>query len=178
MLMSRSLFSQRILPFLILILIGGIVTATVALQTVNVQEIDIESTELTVDEEAYYEYVSPRMEILVDEVTSTRGMVENKSRDIMALTRAGNIIETLTGEIRAYGEENGVPPLFADVHTQILEASDTVNFTFQEARTALRTFNFSGMSDLVAGFGEAADSFTACRDDLKALVPVADEMQG
>lgn len=176
--MFRSKNTQRLLTFVILILLGGIVTASVALQTVNVQEIDIEGGELTVDEEAYYEYVAPRLELLVVEVEATREMVETKSRDILALTRAGTVIETLTGEIRTYGEENGVPAKFADVHVEILEASRTVNFTFEEARTALRTFNFSGMSDLVVGFGDAADAFNSSRNELNALVPEAPELQG
>lgn len=152
-------------------LLGGIVTATVALQTVEVAEIDIEVAELSVDEEAYYEYVAPRLDMLVIEVGNTREMVETKSRDILALTRAGSVIEQLTGEIVAYGEANGVPAKFASVHEKIVAASNTVNFTFDEARTALRTFNFSGMSDLVMGFTAAADEFTASRNDLQALVP-------
>ena len=176
--MFRSFLSQRLLPLSIILLIGGIVTATVALQTVDVQKIDIDGTELSVDEEAYYEYVAPRLEMLVSEVETTREMVETKSRDILALTRSGNVIETLTGEIQAYGEENGVPAKFADVHKQILDASNTVNFTFEEARTALRTFNFSSMSDLVVGFGDAADMFTTSRDNLNALVPDAIEITG
>lgn len=176
--MFRSTNAQRLLPVVILILVGGLITASVALQTVNVHEIDIEGTELTVDEEAYYEYVAPRLELLVVEVEATREMVETKSRDILSLTRAGTVIETLTGEIRTYGEEIGVPAKFAGVHVEILEASRTVNFTFEEARTALRTFNFSGMSDLVVGFGSAADAFTSSRDELNALVPEASEIQG
>ena len=169
--MSRSNASRRLSILAILILIGGIVTASVALQTVEVTEIDIDIAELSVDEEAYYEYVAPRLDMLVIEVNATREMVETKSRDILALTRAGTVIETLTGEIQTYGEENGVPPKFMDVHTKILAASDTVNFTFEEARSALRSFSFSGMSDLVVGFANAADEFTASRNDLQALVP-------
>lgn len=163
-------FLKYIYVLLVLVLVGGIVTATVALQTVDVDEIDIASTGLTVDEEAYYEYVAPRLDRLVTEVNATREMVETKSRDIMALTRSGNVIETLTAEISAYGDENGVPEKFADVHSRILEASDTVNTTFDGARKALRTFDFSGMSDLVVGFTGAADEFAACSVDLHALV--------
>lgn len=169
--MSRPLTLRRLSVLGLLILIGGIVTATVALQTVEVEEIDVDVAELTVDEEAYYEYVAPRLDMLVIEVDATREMVETKSRDIMALTRAGTVIETLTDEIATYGEEHGVPDKFADVHAKILAASDTVNYTFAQAKTALRTFNFSGMSDLVVGFSEAADAFTASRDDIQALVP-------
>lgn len=169
--MFRPLPSRHLFILTVLILVGGIVTASVALQTVDVQEIDIDVAELGVDEEAYYEFVAPRLDLLVIEVNATREMVETKSRDILALTRAGTVIETLTGEILAYGEEHGVPPKFATVHEKILAASRTVNYTFQEARSALRSFNFSGMSDLVVGFTNAADEFTASRNDLQALVP-------
>lgn len=176
-LMSRPLTVRRLSLLGLLILIGGIVTASVALQTVEVQEINLDIAELTAEEEAYYEYVAPRLDMLVTEVDATREMVETKSRDILALTRAGTVIETLTDEIVTYGEENGVPPKFASVHEKILAASDTVNFTFDQAKTALRTFNFSGMSDLVVGFSGAADAFTASRNDLQALVPDGYEFQ-
>lgn len=174
--MSGRTNVQKLLIFLALVLVGGIVTATVAIQTVNVTEIDIDAQSLTVDEEAYYEFVAPRLDILVEEVESTREMVETKSRDIVALTRAGSVIETLTADIAKYGEEHGVPEKFADVHERILGASVTVNHTFGEARTALRTFNFSGMSDLVVGFSDAADEFTASKIDLQELVPESDQV--
>lgn len=169
--MFRSDSRFPLLVLAMLALLGGTMTAIVALQSVDVEEIDIDAGTLSLDEEAYYEYVAPRLDSLVTEVNATRDMVESKSRDILSLTRAGSVIETLTGEIKAYGDENGVPERFADVHTRILAASDTVNFTFGQARTALRTFNFSGMTDLVSGFSQAADEFTASRDELHALVP-------
>lgn len=173
--MFRSNLFNTLAVLAVIALLGGIITASVALQTVSVDEIDIDGKNLTVDEEAYYEYVAPRLETLVVEVDATREMVETKSRDILALTRAGTVIETLTDEIRVYGEENGVPEKFQDVHSRILSASDTVNATFDEARTAVRTFNFSGMSALVDGFGAAADEFSACNDDIRALVPLAEQ---
>lgn len=174
--MNAKTSARPLFVLVVLALIGGIVTASVALQTVEIDEIDIDSADLSVDEEAYYEYVAPRLDRLVIEVGTTRDMVEKKSRDILQLTRSGEVIETLTGEIREYGESNPVPEKFADVHARILAASDTVNFTFEEARNALRTFNFSGMSDLVVGFSDAADEFAASSIDLHALVP--DSNQG
>ncbi len=168
--MVRSPLLRPAAILALLLLVGAIITFTGGLQTVNVTEIEADGLDLSLDEEAYYEYVSPRLERLVVEVSATREMVETKSRDIVALTRAGTVIDTLTEEIRTYGEENAVPPKFADVHARILDASETVTYTFEEARTALRTFNFSAMSGLVVGFGDAADAFIACQNDLEALV--------
>lgn len=167
--MFSSLFSKKLLPIITLMLLGGLVTTIVATQTVDVQELDYDGGNLGLDEEAYYEYVAPRLNMIVSEVNATVEMVETKSRDIIRLTRAGNTIETLTAEIRAYGEENGVPPRFAEVHARMLDASDTVNFTFGEARHALRTFQFSGMRDLVVNFKQAATEFNECKAELDEL---------
>ncbi len=168
--MIRSSFLRPAAILAVLALVGALITFTGGLQTVNINEIEADGLDLSLDEEAYYEYVSPRLERLVVEVTATREMVETKSRDIVALTRAGSAIDTLTEEIRIYGDENGVPSKFAEVHDRILEASVTVTSTFDEARTALRTFNFSAMSGLVTGFADATDAFIACQSDLEALV--------
>ena len=168
--MNRSAFARPAGILTLVVLVGAIMTFTGGLQTVNINDIQADGLGLSLDEEAYYEYVSPRLDRLVVEVTATREMVETKSRDLVALTRAGAAIDQLTDEIRTYGDEHGVPPKFADVHARILDASVTVTATFDAARTALRTFNFSAMSGLVVGFGDATDAFIACQNDLEALV--------
>lgn len=168
--MSRSFLTRPLTIVAIVAIFGALTTFAGALQTVNLNDIEADDLGLSLDEEAYYEYVSPRLDRLVVEVDLTREMVETKSRDIVALTRAGNVIDTLTDEIRTYGEDNGVPPRFAELHSRLMDASTTVTTTFDEARTALRTFDFSGMSDLVVGFTAAADEFNACQEDLAALV--------
>lgn len=167
--MIRFFRSSTAIILALLLLVGGLITANMAYQHVDLKPVDASGSGLTVDEQAYYEYVAPRLNALVEEVSATREMVEGKSRDILALTRSGTVIETLTSEIRAYGDEHGVPDRFADVHTRILAASDTVTSAFDAARTALRTFNFSGMSDLVTEFGAAADEFTASQQELESL---------
>lgn len=168
--MSRSSRLPIFVTLLVMVVVGGLITANNAYQSVDIDTVVVDDSGLSLDEQSYYEYVAPRLDALVEEVGATRDMVESKSRDILALTRAGTVIDTLTSEIRVYGEEHGVPDRFADVHIRILAASDTVTATFDEARTALRTFNFSGMSDLVVGFGQAADDFVAAQSDLHALL--------
>ena len=167
--MTRIARSPAIPLLLALALMGGLFTANLAWQTVRLETIDIDSSGLSVDEEAYYEYVAPRLDALVTEGARAHELVEVKSRDLLALTRAGTIIETLTEEIRVYGDENSVPTRFAAVHANILDASDSITSTFAAARTALRTFNFSGMSDLVSEFGQAADEFASCQQQLREL---------
>lgn len=152
----------------VLLLIGSIsVIVTTA------QDIDIgvarDAEGLSTSETAYYEYVAPRLDRLVVEVDDVVAMVEGKSRDILALTIAGGRIEELSAEIVEYGETNGVPDRFAGIHATILNATDTANYTFAQARESLRSFDFSRMTDLVTDFQDAANGLHRAHDELETL---------
>jgi hypothetical protein len=125
---------------------------------------------LTSEESAYYEYVSPRLDRLVTEVDQVVVMVEGKSRDILALTISGNRIEDLSRQITGFGETNGVPGRFQAIHDQVLTATNTTTYTFGQAREALRSFNFSNMSNLVTDFQIAATQLHEAQDDMRAAV--------
>lgn len=151
-----------------LTLVLGIVGTTFSsFHHVSLDDVDPAAGSLSVDETAYYEYVAPRMDALIEEVDIVTPMVEGKSRDILALSRGGAQIETLTSEIRQWGEDHGVPDRFANVHRMILTGSDTITGAFDQAREVLRTFRFSEMRELVPDFRNAADQLRVARDELK-----------
>ncbi len=159
-------------PFIvisILVLLGSI---GVIISTANDLGIGTVETAvgLTEEENAYYEFVAPRLDRLVVEVDDVVVMVEGRSRDILDLTISGNRIEALTEQIVSFGDENGVPDRFAAIHQRIVAATDTTSHTFDEARESLRTFNFSNMSNLVTNFVAAADDLHAAQDQLEEIV--------
>jgi hypothetical protein len=165
---DRRRGTTAILAILVLLLLGSIgIVVTTAI------DIDLETVSgtenLSPEETAYYEYVAPRLDRLVVEVDQVVEMVDGKSRDILALTVSGNRIETLTNEITSFGESNGVPPRFEAIHGSILEATDTATFTFDRARQALRTFDFSQMSALVVKFNEAAHGLHLAQGELESI---------
>lgn len=168
--MVHKVFNKFTAVLAVLVLLGSFVTFLVAFQDVTVGPIDVSDAGLSLDEEAYYEYVAPRLDVLVEEINTTVELVETKSRDFVKLSRAGNTIETLTAEIRAYGEESGVPPRFAAVHDHILDASTTINESMDAARKALLSFKFSGMADLIESFKASANEFVDCQSELTALI--------
>jgi hypothetical protein len=163
---ARRTGSSAAIGLLALMLLFG--SIGVFISTAN--DIDLDdvtaSASMDADETAYYEYVAPRLDRLVMEMDETVEMVQGKSRDILALTVSGNRIETLTAEIVAYGDDHGVPVMFAEVHSMIVDATSTAIGTFEEARTALRTFNFSGMSGLVEGLTAAATDLHAAQEEM------------
>ena len=130
------------------------------------------SAVLTVDERTYYEFVAPRLDRLVDEINDVVTMVDGKSRDILALTISGNRIEDLRDDILNFGETNGVPQKFVDVHELVVSATEQVTYTFDEARAALRRFNFSQMTTLVTQFNHAAETLHLAQDHMMSLVGI------
>lgn len=128
------------------------------------------SQTLSVDERTYYEFVAPRLDRLVIEVDAVAKMAKGKSRDIIALTISGDRIQQLTDEIEEFGEMNGVPARFGSVHRLIKDGTDTVTYTFGEARSALRRFNFSRMPALITKFDDAADTLHLAQDQMTTLV--------
>ena len=135
------------------------------------------SQALSVDERSYYEFVAPRLDRLVVEVDEVVTMVDGKSRDIIALTVHGDRIEELTDEIVTFGEEHGIPPRFDDVHGLIVSGTDTVTYTFGEARLALRRFNFSKMTTLVSEFDAAAQTLHRAQDQMMTVVGITPAQQ-
>lgn len=124
---------------------------------------------LSAEENAYYEYVAPRLDRLVVEIDEVVQMVDGRSRDILALTISGNRIEELTRDITEYGEQNGVPSRFRDIHLAIVDATETATYTFDQARQALRTLNFSRMTGLVQDFQAAADGLYWADEELERI---------
>ena len=127
------------------------------------------------NESAYYEYVAPRLDRLVVEVDAVAELVDAKSRDILALTISGARIEELTDEVTEFGETNGVPDRFSNIHRMILDATGTATFTFDQARQALRSFDFSNMSSLVTDFQDAAESLREAQEELRSLTGGTDD---
>ncbi len=161
-----------------LVLVALLIVGAIGISRFTVTDIDIDDAapapdSLSVDERTYYEYVAPRLDRLVEEVDDVVVMVDQKSRDIIELTVHGERIEALTNQILTFAEENGVPERFESAHNLITDGTDTVAYTFEEARTALRTFNFSGMTTLVPKFNEAAVTLHTARDEMLALSGVS-----
>lgn len=174
----RSSRHQLPSPPIVISLLVLLVVTIVGVSLSTVEHIDLApasgASGLTSEESAYYEYVAPRLDRLVSEVDDVVVMVDGKSRDVIALTVSGARIEQLADQITHYGETNGIPERFATIHAGILDATGTATYTFDQARQALRSFDFSGMTALVADFQSAADGLHRAQDALRVYGGTAD----
>lgn len=166
---DRNSVTMSIIVLLVVTMIGvSISTAS----HISLKDAQPASAVLTVDERTYYEFVAPRLDRLVAEIDDVVTMVDGKSRDILALTFSGDRIEELKNEILNFGETNGIPSRFADVHKLVVSGTEQVTYTFGEARAALRRFNFSQMAMLVTQFNHAADTLHLAQDHMMSVVGI------
>lgn len=162
---SRSPYITLAVLLLLLVTVVGVTVSTAS--HIDLQPVT-RASGLTDEESKYYEYVAPRLDRLVSEVDDVVVMVDGKSRDIVALSVSGARIEQLADEIMTYGNDHGVPHRFADIHLRILDATGKATHTFGQARQALRSFDFSGMTELVNEFQAVADGLHEAQDALRA----------
>ncbi len=155
------------LMLLVLVTAGGVSRVTV--EDIDLREAAPPSATLTVDEETYYMFVAPRLDRLVIEVDRVAELVNSKSRDVIALTISADRIETLSEAIVEFGERNGVPDRFGNVHQSILQGTDTLTGAFDEARTALSRFNFSAMTVLIPRFSNAAHMLHLAQEEMTSI---------
>lgn len=166
---SRTSLFTYALVLVALLLLGAVGVWRFTVTDIHIDEAAPAADSLSVDERTYYEYVAPRLDRLIAEVDDVVVMVDQKSRDIIELTVHGERIEALTDQILTFSSENGVPERFESVHQLIEDGTRTVTYTFDEARTALRTFNFSEMTSLVPKFNQAAVLLHTAQDEMLAL---------
>lgn len=129
----------------------------------------------TVDEAAYYEFVAPRLERLVQETDSVLDLVKNRSRNVISLNVHGNRINTLATEIKAFGETRPVPELFAVIHNQIIEGSEFATVAISDAKSALQRFDFSGIPLLIPQFEDGTRLLHESWDALTMIVNATPE---
>ena len=167
---STTSISRRPVLFVLALLLAF---SSIAVMVTTAEDIVLRSADevegLSDAETAYYEYVAPRLDRLVTEVDDVVVMVEEKSRDVLALTISGRRIEELTDEIAEYGEQNGVPDRFQGVHASVLDATETATYTFDQARESLRTFEFSRMTGLVHDFKNAANGLHQAQAEMESI---------
>lgn len=125
---------------------------------------------LTATEQAYVEFMVPRLDRLIDEATAVSSLVDERSRNIFALRGYGNRITALTTDILEWDDGNEVPETFLSSHGSLLRTTEELQALIGEAQTALLRFDFAGVGDMIPRFESAISTAQAVRD---ALPPAA-----
>ena len=125
---------------------------------------------LTAAEQAYLEFMVPRLDRLIDEATAVSSLVDERSRNIFALRGYGNRMTALTTDILEWDDGNEVPESFLASHGLLLRTAEELQALIGEAQAALLRFDFAGVGDMIPRFESAISSAQAVRD---ALPPAA-----
>lgn len=130
---------------------------------------------LSAEEQAYYEYVAPRLRYAAAEARYLADLGEQRSRNILELQEHRNTLTTLLREIARYTEEHAVPERFAEVDAAFREGAAIATLAMRDAVEAFTSFEFARFGEIVPRFREGAERLDLAAQRLEALggVPVA-----
>lgn len=126
---------------------------------------------LTQLEQAYLDFMLPRLDRLVEEGTVISSLVEDHSRNVVALRRHGSRITTLTTAIIEWDTHNAVPARFLASHAMMVAAADELQTLIREAENAFMQFDFGGVAELIPRFDTAIETVRTARDSLRNPPP-------
>lgn len=121
---------------------------------------------LTDSEHAYLAYMVPRVDRLIDEATAVSSLVDERSRNVIALQGYGSRITTIATDIIEWDDENEVPDVFLASHASLLRAAGDLRGLIHEAQIALRRLDFAGVGDMIPRFESAVSTAQSVRDAL------------
>jgi hypothetical protein len=99
-------------------------------------------------------FMQPRLTALLESATTVDGMVNGKSRNILALRSESNKIESITADIDAYLANHETPAWAQPVVANYRQGSQRIQTAIDAAYEAIRNFDFSKMADMIPVFDE------------------------
>ena len=102
-------------------------------------------------------FMEPRLVALLASSRNVESMVTERSRNILALRAESERIETITADIEEYLRGHESPGWAEPVITHYHQGSDLIRMAIDEAYTALGSFDFSAMPDMIPLFSEGTD---------------------
>lgn len=121
---------------------------------------------LTPAEQAYLAFMAPRLDRLIDETTSVSSLVDERSRNIIALRGHGNRIAALTTDIIGWDDDKEVPAAFLASHELLLTTAGQLDALIDEAEGALLRLDFAHIGDMIPRFDSAVAAAQTVRDTL------------
>jgi hypothetical protein len=102
-------------------------------------------------------FMQPRLTALLASSEKVDSMVNERSRNILALRAESERMTTLVEEIDAYLSVNQVPSWAGPLIEDYRSGSDRVITAIDAANEAIRSFDFSRLTEMVPLFGEGTD---------------------
>lgn len=113
-------------------------------------------------------FMEPRLVALLESSRAVNDMVSERSRNILALRSESSHIEGLVEEIDGYLAETEIPGWAQPVVDDYRTGSQHLQTAIDAAFEAIRTFDFSKMTEMVPVFGEGTRLIEQSLDTLRA----------
>lgn len=113
---------------------------------------------LTADERAYHDQIAPRLVELAAQTRALADLGAERSRNLLAIQRGHDRVETLLGEIDRYHASHGVPERFRDAGIAYREGAARAREGMAEAQAGFRRFDWDRVGRATAIFAAGAQT--------------------
>lgn len=109
------------------------------------------------DRLAFREFMEPRLRVLLEAAETVESMVQDRSRNVVALRAEASRIESLVNEIDEYLVNLEIADSMTGVIQQYHLGSELILTSVDGAWSALRSFDFSMLPELIPLFSQGTD---------------------
>lgn len=164
---------QRTRLFILMVLVVasclGILCRGLATPDINPVTVS-RAAALTPEETAYLRFMYPRLVSLQEEIDSLSTLVDERSRNLIALQGHRTRIKDLSDQITQWQTMHTVPPGFQDSNTRLMADVNELTVLMVDAEGALRRFDFSGVAALVPRFETVHSQLSQIEAELRPFV--------
>jgi hypothetical protein len=112
-------------------------------------------------------YLEPRLAALVESSQKVETMVSGRSRNVVALRAESERIDALVSDIDAYLDAHDVPGWAEPVVSHYRDGAARIETSIEAAWEAMRTFDFSRMSEMILVFSQGTEDLETALRALK-----------
>jgi hypothetical protein len=114
--------------------------------------------DLTTEEQAFYDAVVPKMQVVGAEASVLVEMGRAHSRNILELQARGNRVNENAAKVSSYANQHGVPARFMPAYAQFAEGIQLLKTAMDNSRQGMLTFDWDKVAASISVFeaGEKA----------------------
>jgi hypothetical protein len=176
---SRRGFRPLLIPILLFLLLAGVlVTSRADIERRVAPPADTGASvpaavTLTPEEQAFYDYVGPRLSHLAAEADALAGLGQERSRNLIELQVRSDRVSRISDEIASYVTNVPIPARFAGAMAEYDSGVAALRTGMEDARTAFFGFDWEALGAALDRFTVGADRIARADRMLDAAVGIA-----
>jgi hypothetical protein len=126
--------------------------------------------ELSIEEQAFYDVVVPRMLVIDAEAQVLAEMGREHSRNLLELQTRGDRVKANAAQIDLYVTKHGVPARFQEPFDDFFQGVTLLEQAMNESREGMLSLNWDEVADSISVFEEGAKKVALATDRIQQSI--------